>query len=226
MRLKYNETNLMKLRSFFPRLGWSSFVVLKPDRPNLITTSGDFHRGCLLTFESISLSNAELSKDWPRPNLMKEEPMLLRLSLDSVSSLRSSKSVLLTTYSNSFGDSLKILRLLSSFKTEEDTSIQLQRNAIALKAQSEIYDWKLHIGKIVAYIWSYISICFCKIHKVTRYTTLTIFKIKISLFYYLFASSSLICEKLCFLITFKIIGILIFLLKKNQLRINKKNCQN
>jgi len=134
----------MKLRSFFPRLGCSSFVLLIPDRPNLITMSGDFHRGCLLTLESISLSNAELSRllkrDWPRPNLMKEEPIELRLSLDSVSSLRSSISCLFTMYSNSLGDSLKILRLLSSFKTEEDTSIQLQRNAIALKAQSAIYD--------------------------------------------------------------------------------------
>lgn len=138
------RTYLMKLRSFLSRLSCSP-LVLTLDRPNLMTISGDFHRGCLLTFESVSLPAAELStvlKAWARPNLIKEE-LALRLSLDSESSLRSSMPCLLIAYSNSFGGSLKILRLPSSFsgiKTEEDTSAQLQRNAIALKVQSAIYE--------------------------------------------------------------------------------------
>lgn len=104
-----------------------------------------FPSGCLLTFGSVSPSITELptllKADWLRPNLMKEEPIVLRLSLESVSSLRSSMPCLFIMYSNSFGDSLKILKLPSSFNgvsTEEDANIQLQRNAIALKAQSAI----------------------------------------------------------------------------------------
>lgn len=144
----------MKLRSFRPRLNCPPLIALALERPNLITISGDFHRGCLLTFESVSPSKTELSTllkaDWLRPNLMKEEPIVLRLSLESVSSLRSSMPCLFIMYSNSFGDSLKILRLPSSFNgvsTEEDASIQLQRNANALKAQSAICD-KISIDKI------------------------------------------------------------------------------
>lgn len=134
----------MKLRSFRPRLN-SPLIALVLDRPNLITISGDFHRGCLLTFESVSPSkvlSALLKADWLRPNLMKEEPIVLRLSLESVSSLRSLVPCLFIMYSNSFGDSLKILRP-SSFNgvsIEEDANIQLQRNANALKTQSAICD--------------------------------------------------------------------------------------
>ena len=123
---------LIKLRSFRPRLSCPSLTALKLDRPNLITISGDFHRGCLLTIESVSSSKTELSArlkaDWLRPNLMKEEPIVLRLSLVSVFSLRSLMPCLFITYSNSFGDSLKILKLLSSWSgvnIEEDTNIQL-----------------------------------------------------------------------------------------------------
>lgn len=140
------DNYLMKLRSFLSRFSCSP-LALTLDRPNLMTISGDFHRGCLLTFESVSLSAAELSmvlKAWVRPNLMKEELMVLRLSLDaSASSLRSSMPCLLTIYSNSFDGSLKILKVPSSFsgaRTEEDTSAQLQKNAIALKVQSAIYE--------------------------------------------------------------------------------------
>lgn len=52
---------LIKLRSFRPRLSCPSLTALKLDRPNLITISGDFHRGCLLTIELVSSSTTELS---------------------------------------------------------------------------------------------------------------------------------------------------------------------
>lgn len=134
----------MKLRSLFPRLSCSLFTFFNLDRPNLMTMSGDFRRGSLSTFESVS-SDAELSlnADWLRPYLMKDELMVLRLSLDSTSSLRSSMPCLFVMNSNLLGSSLKILRLLSSFsgaKIEEDTNAQLQRNTSALKVQSAIYD--------------------------------------------------------------------------------------
>lgn len=127
---------LRKFALFFPRL--------KLDRPNLMTTSDDFQRGCLLTFESASPSDTRFSYPaWPRPNLIKPEE-LLRLSLESASlllALLSSMPCLFSTYSNSFDGSLKIRRLpssLSGVKIDEDASAQLQRNAIAWRVQSVI----------------------------------------------------------------------------------------